>query len=69
MNQHYDGKKPFNCEICVYSTSQKGNTNQHKTYVRDGNKPFKFDNRSCSFAIKGKVKIHVVVVHEGKKAI
>ena len=39
----HEGKKPFRCNICDYSCSQKSNMKSHVTYVHEGQKPFKCD--------------------------
>ena len=45
MNQHvatvHEGKKPFKCDICNFSCSQKSNMKKHVAAVHEGNKPFK----------------------------
>ena len=40
---HEEGKKPFKCDICDQSSSQKGNLSKHTASVHDSNKSFKCD--------------------------
>ena len=40
---HEEGKKPFKCDICDQSFSQKGNLSKHTASVHDSNKLFKCD--------------------------
>ena len=46
----HDGKKPFKCEVCDYSCSQKGHLNRHIASVHEGMKPFKCEK--CLFYTK-----------------
>ena len=61
--------KPFKCNICDYSCSQKGHMNKHVASVHGGKKPFICDNCDYSRSQKGHMNNHVPSVHRGKKAI
>ena len=42
MDAHvHEGKKPFKCDICVYSSSKKSHMNRHVASVHEGKRPFK----------------------------
>ena len=48
MNRHvasvHERKKPFKCEICDFSASQKSVKDLHVAAVHEGKKPFKCEN-------------------------
>ena len=70
MNKHvasgYEGKKPFKCDICDYSFSQKGNMKSHVASVHEGKKSFKCDIWDYSCSLKGHMISHVATVKEKK---
>ena len=39
----YEGKKPFKCDFCDYSCSQKMDVNKHIAAVHEGKKPFQWN--------------------------
>ena len=61
----HGGKKPFKCEICDYSSLQKGELNQHISDVHEGKKPFKCEICDYSSLQKDTLNQHVLVVHGG----
>ena len=63
----HEGKKPFRCDICDYSCSQKGNMKTHVASVHVVKKPFKCDICDYSFSLKNIMKRHIITVHGGKK--
>ena len=60
-------KKPFKCDICGYSFSEKGSLKKHITSVHEGKKPFKCDLCDYSFSRKDNMNNHIASVHKGKK--
>ena len=62
----HEGKKPFNCDICNYRCSQKGDMKTHVASVHEGKKPFKCDICDYSCSQKGNMTRHVSSIHEGK---
>ena len=46
----HEGKKPFKCETCEYTYSQKSHLNQHVAKVHEGKKPFKC--QICDYPLK-----------------
>ena len=65
----HESKKPFECDICDYSFSQKNNMKTHVASVHEENKPFKCDKCDYSCSLKGSMKKHVASVHEGNKPV
>ena len=61
-------KKPFNCEICDYSCTQKTDMTQHVSSVHEKKKPFKCDIYNYSCFLKHDIKKHLESVHEEKKS-
>ena len=57
-------KKPFKCNICDASFTQKGNLNGHVASIHEGKKPFKCSICDASFTKKGHLDGHVALVHE-----
>ena len=43
FKKHEEGKKPFKCDICDQSFSQKGNLSKHTASVHNSNNSFKCD--------------------------
>ena len=37
----HEGKKPFKCEFCEYTTAYKSDMKKHVALVHEGKKPFK----------------------------
>ena len=60
-------KKQFKCEICDYSSSQKGDLNRHVASVHEKKKPNKCETCDFSCFAKSHMKSHVVSVHENKR--
>ena len=63
----HEGKKPFKCDLCDYSCSQKDTMKRHVVLVHEEKKPFKCDICDYRCSLKGTMKTHVVLVHEEKK--
>ena len=59
--------KPFICNICDASFSEKGNINLHVESVHEGKKLFKCNDCDEVFSPKGNLKKHIDLAHEGKK--
>ena len=53
----YVGKKPFRCERCESSYSQKGSLKRHVAAVHDGMKPFRCELCDYSCSRKDHLKI------------
>ena len=62
-------KKPFKCDMCDYSFSEKGSLKRHIASVHEGKKPFKCDVCSYSASERANLKRHIESVHEGIKYI
>ena len=62
-------KKPFQCNDCDASFSQKGHLNRHIKPAHKGIKSFNFKCNDCDaiFSQKENLKEHIESVHEGKK--
>jgi hypothetical protein len=64
----HEGKKPFKCEVCDYSCSQKSIMKSHVVSAHEGKKPFKCNicDYRCSRNIN--MNIHVTncsaVIHQ-----
>ena len=54
----HEKKKPFKCDICDYSCSQKGNMKKHAESVHERKKSFKCDICDYSCSQKGTMKKH-----------
>ena len=53
----HEGKKPFKCELCTTSFSNKINLRSHVSCIQEGEWPFQYSS----------LVRHVATVHEGKK--
>ena len=66
MNRHvaslHEGKKPFNCELCDYSSSVKSSMNKHIASVHEGKKPFKCEYCDYSSSMRSTMNQHVALV-------
>ena len=62
-------KKPFKCDMCDYSFSEKGSLKKHIASVHEGKKPFNCSICGYNCSEKGTLKKHIASVHEGKKVI
>ena len=62
----HERKKPFKCDICEYSCSEKKNMNVQVASVHEVKKSFKC--AICDYRCSGKRNLnkHVLSVHEGK---
>ena len=60
-------KKPFKCDMCDYSFSEKGSLKKHIASVHEGKKSFKCDLCDYSCSHKSAMSQHTLAVHEGKK--
>ena len=58
-------KRPFKCDICHHSCSQKGDLKKHIESVHEKKKPFKCDICEKTFNRKDNMATHVSKVHEG----
>ena len=65
----HEGKKPFKCNICDYSSSLKHHMKKHVDSVHEGKKPFKCDICDYTCSQKSNMKRHVASVHEEKNPI
>jgi uncharacterized Zn-finger protein len=63
----HEGKKPFKCDICDYSFSEKGSLNKHIKSVHDGNNRYKCEICEKTFSLMQSMKLHFSRVHEQKK--
>ena len=64
----HEQKKPFNCEICDYSCTQKDEMTQHVSSVHKKKKPFQCDICNYSCFLNHDIKKHYESVHEEKKS-
>ena len=64
----HEGKKPFKCQICDYSCTQKTDMTHHVSFVHEKKEPFKCDICSYSCFLKHDIKKHLESVHEEKKS-
>ena len=64
----HEQKKPFNCEICDYSCTQKDEMTQHVSSVHKKKKPFQCDICNYSCFLNHDIKKHFESVHEEKKS-
>ena len=59
-------RKPFKCNICDASFSEKGSLNKHVASVHEGKKPFQCTICDAKFGARGTLNSHVRTIHEGK---
>ena len=59
-------KKPFDCDICDYRSSEKGTMKKHVYSVHENKKPFKCDICDYRCSRRSNLKRHVESVHEKK---
>ena len=67
VSQHA-ANKPFKCDICNYTFTQKGHMKIHIKSVHGNKKSFKCDICDNSYSIKSVLKRHIDSVHEKKKS-
>ena len=66
----YDDKETFECSVCNYKCSQKGQLNQHIASVHEGKKPeklFKCSNCDYRGRTKWDIQRHSARIHQRKK--
>ena len=63
----HEENKPFKCDMCDYSCSQKKSMNIHVASVHKVKKPFKCDICGYSCSQKGNMNNHVAAIHERMK--
>ena len=63
----HEGKKPFKCDTCDYSCSEKGSMKKHVSSVHEGKKSFKCEVCNSSCSEKSNLNQHVALVHEVRK--
>ena len=59
----HEKKKPFKCDICDYSFSQKSDLKKHHESVHEGKRPFKCEICEKTFNRKTNMATHVAKVH------
>ena len=64
----HDGKKPYKCEICSFSSARNSDLIQHISRVHEGQRPFTCETCDKSFKTKGDLKSHVANIHERRKS-
>ena len=62
MDLVHEGKKPFQCNICEYSTSQKQHLQTHIESVHQGNR-FNFQTCDSNFSDEMSLIKHIVFIH------
>ena len=65
----HEKKKSFQCGICDYRCSQKGNLDLHIAFFHYKAKPFKCNVCEKRFPHRGNLNRHVSSVHEGKGSL
>ena len=60
----HENKKPFKCEICDYSFSQKGGLEQHVAAIHEKKKLYKCDICDKEFTLKQNMSRHVASIHD-----
>ena len=63
----HERKRPFQCNTCSASFSQKGGLRTHIALVHVGMKSFKCAICSKSYKTKQSLKLHIDSADEGKK--
>ena len=63
----HEGKKPFQCDVCTKSYSQKAHLLGHVAAVHEGKKPYKCNLCEKSYAYKNLLTAHIQTIHEGVK--
>merc|ERR1719412_1489592 len=60
----HDKCRPYKCDTCAYSASQKGDIHSHKLRVHSKYKPYKTPCKFCGLiTYKDKLAMHICAVH------
>ena len=63
----HERKKPFKCNICDTTFTQKGVMKQHVVSVHEGKKPFQCTICDASFGRRETLNRHVGTIHKEKQ--
>ena len=63
----HKGAKPYKCQFCEHTFSQKIYMARHVLSMHETKKSFKFEPCDYWFSGKAALNKHIVSVHEGKK--
>ena len=64
----HEGKKPFQCYLCVHFSKTKGHLDMHIASVHEKKRPFRCEFCSSGFFTRGHLQRHISAVHEKVKS-